>query len=96
MALQDFEFIPLTENTEIFPFDCGEEDLNAFLLEDAKKYLHDLLAVTYLFIDPNAKKTVAYFSLLNDKISLVPEEQKRWNKLNRKISNPSVGVTILL
>lgn len=87
MALQDFEFIPLTENTEIFPFDCGEEDLNAFLLEDAKKYLHDLLAVTYLFIDPNAKKTVAYFSLLNDKISLVPEEQKRWNKLNRKISN---------
>ena len=77
MTLQDFEFIPLTENTDILPFDCGEEDLNAFLLEDAKKYLHDLLAVTYLFIDPNAKKTVAYFSLLNDKISLVPEEQKR-------------------
>lgn len=87
MALNDYEFIPLTSETDIKPFDCGDEDLNAFLFDDAKKYLHDLLAVTYLIVDSDNDKTVAYFSLLNDKISLVPEEQKRWNRLNRKISN---------
>ena len=87
MALSDYEFVPLTEETEIKPFDCGDNDLNAFLLDDAKKYLRDLLAVTYLIEDSRNGKTVAYFSLLNDKISLVPEEQKRWNRLNRKISN---------
>lgn len=87
MALTDFEFVPLTEDSTIKPFDCGDDDLNGFLFDDAKKYLRDLLAVTYLFIDQKNDKTVAYFSLLNDKISLDPDEQKRWNKLNRNISN---------
>lgn len=87
MALTDFEFIPLTEDTDIKPFDCGDDDLNGFLFDDAKKYLNDLLATTYLLVDPKNDRTVAYFSLLKDKISLIPEEQKRWNRLNRKISN---------
>ena len=73
MALTDFEFVPLTKDSTIKPFDCGDDDLNGFLFDDAKKYLRDLLAVTYLFIDQKNDKTVAYFSLLNDKISLDPD-----------------------
>lgn len=87
MALDDYEFIPLKEDTDIKPFDCGDNDLNGFLFDDAKNYLKDLLATTYLLVDPKNDKTVAYFSLLNDKIILNPNEKNLWNKLNRNISN---------
>lgn len=87
MSLSSFEFIPLTEGLELLPFNCKDEDLNNFLFDDAKHYLAELMAVTYLFIDPANQRTVAYFSLLNDKVSYDPEEHSFWNKLNRRISN---------
>lgn len=87
MDLSSFDFLPLGEDTEILPFDCNDADLNNFLFEDAKNYLSDLMAVTYLFVDRQAKKTVAYFSLLNDKVSYDPEERSLWNRINRRISN---------
>ena len=52
MSLSSFEFIPLTEELELLPFRCKDEDLNNFLFDDAKHYLAELMAVTYLFIDP--------------------------------------------
>ena len=54
MSLSSFEFIPLTEELELLPFRCKDEDLNNFLFDDAKHYLAELMAVTYLFIDPVA------------------------------------------
>ena len=54
MLLSSFEFIPLTEELELLPFRCRDEDLNNFLFDDAKHYLAELMAVTYLFIDPVA------------------------------------------
>ena len=87
MSLSSFEFIPLTENLDLLPFECKDDDLNHFLFDDAKQYLKELMAVTYLFIDPGKNKTVAYFSLLNDKVSYDPEERSFWNRLNRRISN---------
>lgn len=82
------QFVTLQPGTEILSFDCGDKDLNDFLYNEAEKYLEELLAVTYLLVDIKQKRTVAYFSLLNDKIGLLPEERNRWNKLNRRISNP--------
>ncbi|MBR6494943.1 MAG: GNAT family N-acetyltransferase [Prevotella sp.] len=87
MPLSSFEFIPLTEELELLPFCCKDDDLNEFLFDDVKHYLADLMAVTYLFIDPAKQKTVAYFSLLNDKVSYDPDEPTFWNRLNRRISN---------
>ena len=52
MSLSSFEFIPLTEELELLPFRCKDEDLNNFLFDDTKHYLAELMAVTYLFIDP--------------------------------------------
>lgn len=87
MAFESFEFISLTESLNIPSFECKDEDLNHFLWDDAKLYLKELMAVTYLLVDRNANQTVAYFSLLNDKVSYDSDNRSIWNKLNRKISN---------
>ena len=88
MAIEDFVLKPLRVDTEIKPFKCMDKDLNGFLMDDAKKYLIDLMAVTYLLEDPLHDRTVAYYSLLNDKISYDPLNRSVWNRLNRLISNP--------
>lgn len=66
--LSSFELIRLSPEKEIAPFDCGDSDLNEFLITDSKKYYDQLLAVTYI-IEGNGE-TVAFFSVLNDRISL--------------------------
>lgn len=80
--------IQLSDETEIKPFRCAEDDLNGFLFDDAKHFQKELMAVTYLLEDVYENVTVAYFSLLADKISFNPDEKNIWNKLNRKIPNP--------
>lgn len=83
----DFTFRQIEADTDIKPFDCGDPDLNGFLFDDAKKYLNEMLAVTYLLEDSQAQKTVAYYCLLNDKIELNQGEKSKLNKLNRNIPN---------
>lgn len=87
MALEDYDFVPLKVSTEIKPFKSKDIDLNGFLLEDAKKYQENLMAVTYLMEDRTKNKTVAYYSLLNDKITFDPQQHSIWNRLSRKIPN---------
>jgi GNAT superfamily N-acetyltransferase len=48
------------------PFDCGDTDLNAFLVEDAMKYYEDFMGVTYLV--EYRQRTAAYYCLFMDKI----------------------------
>lgn len=67
MESKNIKLIRLEPDTVILPFDCGDPDLNGFLFEDAKNYVKDLMAVTYLIQDD--KKTIAYFNYINDKIS---------------------------
>ena len=57
-------------------FDCGDEDLNSFILEEAPLYRKALLAVTYVVEDSESGKVLAYFSLANDKVSLSDFESK--------------------
>lgn len=87
MAIEDYNFTPLLADTVIKPFKSKDNDLNGFLFDDAQKYLIDLMAVTYLLEDPTTEKTVAYFSLLNDKITFDPEQHSIWNRLSRRIAN---------
>jgi len=67
MDFSKLNLIRLTPEQEIKPFDCGDCDLNDFLFQDAKNYFNELYAVTYLL--ENKNNTVAFFSVLNDKIS---------------------------
>jgi GNAT superfamily N-acetyltransferase len=75
----DLQIIRLSQSHDIKPFDCGDLDLNEFILEDAKRYQKQLLAVTY--IGETIEKTVFFFSLLNDKISVKDmESNNQWKK----------------
>ncbi len=87
MDFSNFTFRQIETDTEIKSFDCGDADLNDFLVSDAKNYLRSMMALTYLLEDNSECKTVAYYSLLNDKIVFDPEEKLFWNRLNRKIVN---------
>lgn len=87
MGLENFIFHPLDIRGDILPFHCKDDDLNDFLLEDSRKYQIDLLTVTYLIEDVVKRITIAYFSVLNDKIVFDPKQKSFWNKINRNISN---------
>lgn len=49
----------------IKPFDCGDSDLNDFILNDSINILNELLAVTYLI--ENKENTIAFYSVLNNR-----------------------------
>jgi hypothetical protein len=88
MNLNNYQLIRLTDNYTIKPFDCGNTDLNEFLNNDAKNYQKELLTVTYIL--ESDLETVAFFSLLNDKITFEIEANKNkslWNRINRKVPN---------
>ena len=72
----------LTADTEITAFDCGDEDLNGFLLNDAKAFMQKKIANTFLLTDGG--KVVAYFSLLTDKIAKSEAANSKWRKLRSK------------
>ena len=71
--------VRLTQEHTFKPFDCGEDDLNDFLLQDAKQYAKGLLAVTYVIEDDDM--TVAFFSLSNDRISLAESDKATWRRI---------------
>lgn len=50
--------IRLTQDYQFKPFDCGDSDLNDFLINDSKSYLQKLLAVTYVL--ENQEETIAF------------------------------------
>jgi predicted GNAT family N-acyltransferase len=83
----EIQLIKLCQETDIKPFKCINADLNGFLFEDAKPYLKSLMAVTYLLEDITNDVTIAYYSLLADKISFDEKEKSMWNKINRAIPN---------
>ena len=61
--------IKIEDTENIKPFNCGNDDLNGFLLEDARFYREKLIANTFIMEDDD--ETIAFFSLLNDKISQI-------------------------
>lgn len=73
------KILRLTQEHVFKPFDCGENDLNDFLLKDAKLYAQGLVAVTYIIEDDDM--TVAFFSLANDRISLSESDKATWRRI---------------
>ena len=70
-------------------FDCGDEDLNDFILTDAPLYRKEKLSVTYTVCEKVAvDKVVAFFSLSNDRISVSDFENKtKYNQFSRRFNN---------
>ena len=83
--VKPYYVVRLESDTEIGSFKCTDEDLNDFLLTEAKNYQKELLAVTYLVLDPDTDNIVAYYSLLNDQVRFTTENKKARNSINRHI-----------
>lgn len=66
MDFTELSLIKVDATTIIKPFDCGDPDLNDFLLLKAIHYKHELLAVTYIL--ENEERTIAFFSIFNDSV----------------------------
>ena len=73
------KLIRLTPEYEFNDFDCGDDDLNEFLYEDAKKFLEKRIANTFILEDDG--HIAAYFCLLNDKISRLEVTNSRWKSI---------------
>jgi hypothetical protein len=69
--MADFSIVRLSPTADIHPFDCGNEDINDFLANDAVDYQDGFLAVTYLVMSEG--NVLGYFCLLNDKLAYLPE-----------------------
>lgn len=66
-------------------FDCQDEDLNDFILNEATLYRNALLSVTYVVEDKLTGVVLAYFSLSNDKVSISDFESKtEFNRFRRQ------------
>lgn len=68
--LADYEIRKLEKGEVVNNFDCGDEDLNDFILNDAPLYRKTLLAITYILENKNNRQVVAYLSVANDRISI--------------------------
>jgi GNAT superfamily N-acetyltransferase len=79
--------VKLQPEMEIQSFDCGDFDLNGFLLDDAFRYYNDMLAVTYV-VQYNKKQLAAYYCLFMDKIvfdfSDKDDPTRKWWKMFNK------------
>lgn len=87
---QEFAVHKLAFGEYVKSFDCGDDDLNDFIVNEAPLYRKSLLAVTYVMVrmsDP--LKVVAFCSLANDRISVADFEQKTdFNRFRRKQDIP--------
>ncbi len=69
------------KSKEVGLFDCGDGDLNEFLVKDAWHYKKHLLSETYLcfpteLFEKGIKEPIAYISLCNDCIQMTKDQRK--------------------
>lgn len=67
-------FSPLSSSIDLSSFDCGDKDLNEFLIDDALKYQQQNLAQTTCIF--HKTELVGYFALTCDALVLSKTEKK--------------------
>lgn len=75
------ELVKLTPSHDISKFDCGDNDLNEFLRDNALNFTEKRIANTYVLEDNG--RIAAYFCLLNDKVSQQEASNNKWKKLKK-------------
>ena len=79
-----YEIRILQKDEKAKSFNCGDDDLNDFLLNRSNSFRKALLAVTYVFENIESKEIIGYFSLANDRASLTDFENKtEFNRFRR-------------
>lgn len=84
-AGDDLKFFRLSRNIPIKQFHSADKDLNEFLRDKSNFYQEELLAVTHII--ENADKTIAYFSIFNDSLSVERANFASKSKLKKFLSN---------
>lgn len=75
----------LSKNEKVGAFDCGDEDLNDFILNESVLYRQTRLAVSYVIETRDSHKVVGFFSLANDRVSISDFENKtEFNRFRKK------------
>lgn len=87
MDLTTFTFSHLNEFDDLSMFNCDDEKINEFLLEDSKNFQKERIASTYIFRSNN--EIAAFFSICNDCLNDLGYENNIWNKFHRKIKLPN-------
>lgn len=78
----------LKNNDKIESFDCGDADLNDFILNQSLFFSSEKLAVSYALESVENKDVLAFFSLSNDKISIDDFDNKnQYNRFSRRFNN---------
>ena len=81
----------LEKGETVKSFDCGDTDLNDFILNESMLYRKEKLAVTYVLedeADTEHNHIAAFFSLSNDRISLSDFDSKtKFNRFSRRFNN---------
>lgn len=73
----------LEKQETIESFNCGDADLNDFIMNESVLYRDALLAVSYV-AESYPKQTIGYFSLANDRVSLTDfENNTEFNRFRR-------------
>ncbi len=89
-SIEKYRFIRLNENNVVESFDCGDQDLNDFILNRSAAYQKYLLSVSYAFANPDNGKILAYCSLANDKVAVTDFKDKtEFNRFRRHHGFPN-------
>ena len=86
-----FKFVRLNSSDVVKDFNCGDKDLNDFILNQATAFQKHLLAVNYACVDvDDASKVYAYCSLANDKVAITDFKDKtEFNRFRRNQGFPN-------
>ena len=88
------ELLQVTTSCEPIVFTCGDDDLDDFIMNDSKQYHQSLLAETFLL--KSGDDALAYFTLLNDKISAESFDDKAsFNRFRKRLFVNSKRLTAL-
>lgn len=88
--LAQYRIYKLGKNEQVKSFDCGDADLNDFIIKDSSLYCDEKLAVTYVYMNKEDSSDIAaFFCLTNDRISLADFDSKsHYNRFSRRFANP--------
>lgn len=74
--------VRLFPDFELKEFDCGDNNLNEFIFDNAKPAIEKRIANTFILDDEGT--IAAYFCLLNDKISRLEISDSRWKTIKER------------
>lgn len=83
-CFDDYQIRRLQQEEKIKSFDCGDADLNDFIINEAHHYRNALIAVTYVYEHRKTGEIIGYFSLANDRVSITDfKDRTDFNRFRR-------------